>query len=276
MITSIKQRLPTRITDELYRLLHKPYFKVRSFAKYGSTDMFEVIYLETITACNRRCSYCPNSISEHGLISNTKRMSRDLFCKIIDELSARRWKGDIQPHFYGEPLLDERLVEWVQYAKGKLPSSGISIFSNGDLLTVGLYKELIKAGVARFIITQHSAEKQQNVEDVITYRAAHPEYVKFEYRRLNVIWNRGGAVNVLGARQLVRCEVAPSTVGVDYQGNVLICCHDYYRSVKIGNLQAEQLFDVWAKPVYRKLRSDLRRGKYAFDICKNCSVGNSK
>ena len=41
--------------------------------------MFELLGIETITACNRRCSYCPNSLYDRGLLSNMKKMKTELY-----------------------------------------------------------------------------------------------------------------------------------------------------------------------------------------------------
>ena len=50
-----------------------------------SFDQVHTIYIETLTACNLRCSYCPNSVYERGLMKNNEEMDTELFYKIIDE-----------------------------------------------------------------------------------------------------------------------------------------------------------------------------------------------
>ena len=45
---------------------------LRKFIKYGTADMFDDIDIETTTFCNRRCSYCPNSLFDRGLKENEK------------------------------------------------------------------------------------------------------------------------------------------------------------------------------------------------------------
>ena len=62
--------------------------------------------------------------------------SEDLFLKIIDELSEIGFSGEIHPHLYNEPLLDERLGRFVKYIKKKLPESEVIVFSNGIYLTI--------------------------------------------------------------------------------------------------------------------------------------------
>jgi MoaA/NifB/PqqE/SkfB family radical SAM enzyme len=73
------------------------------------SELFSVVEIETRSVCNLRCNYCPNSISERGLLKNCQQMPEALFFHIIDELSEIRFSGEVYPHFFNEPLLDERL-----------------------------------------------------------------------------------------------------------------------------------------------------------------------
>jgi 8-amino-3,8-dideoxy-alpha-D-manno-octulosonate transaminase len=50
-------------------------------------------------------------------------MPKELFYKIINELWLIKYRGQITPTFYGEPLLDKRLPEFIEYLKTKLPDS---------------------------------------------------------------------------------------------------------------------------------------------------------
>jgi len=102
-----------------YTFFYRKFFYKSKLKKYSkalfnralgdSFDQVHTLYIETLTACNLRCSYCPNSVYERGLIKNNQEMETKLFFKIINELAELNWIGDIQPHSYGEPLLDERL-----------------------------------------------------------------------------------------------------------------------------------------------------------------------
>jgi hypothetical protein len=72
--------------------------------------------IETTTYCNRRCSYCPNSVFERSLRKNEHLMAPALFRKIVDELADISFKGSLSPHLYGEPLTDSRLISFMDYA----------------------------------------------------------------------------------------------------------------------------------------------------------------
>ena len=272
MLTEAQKNKLKQLIYPIYKVT-----KLRSlynYIKYSSWDIFSMIYIETITACNRRCDYCPNSKYDRGLIKNMKKLKTALFYKIIDELAQLKWLGDVQPHYYGEPLLDDRLLDLTTYAKNKLPTSSISIFTNGDFLTLELYQKLIGSGVNRFVITQHSKNVSNNVNNVLDYRKNHGENaVKISLRKLDIISNRGGLIEVTAPVKLKKCSWTPSTIGIDYEGNVLLCCNDYFSTVTLGNIKNERLIDIWRKPYYRKLRKNLRRGIFELELCKKCRDG---
>jgi len=249
----------------------------KDFLSYLLSDSFDqvhTVFIETLTACNLRCSYCPNSVFERGLIKNNQEMDIVLFHKIIDELAELNWVGEIQPHSYGEPLLDKRIVELCSYIKQKLPSSKINIFSNGELLTVDLYKKLIQAGVNIFSVTQHLEKQATGTLDVIEYRNKNgSEDVHFSYNKINNINSRAGLVDVKAGKQRMECNWPDNHIGISYDGQIMICCNDYLNEVKVGNVKNEKLIDIWHKPIYKKIRDDISSGNLTLNICENCTDG---
>ena len=107
-------------------------------------EFFQFVEIEISTACNLRCRYCPNSVSDRGLVKNNKQMPTALFHRLIDELAAIGFGGEFHPHFYNEPLLDERLPQLLQYVRNKLTRCKIALFTNGLYLTLEKYLELSK------------------------------------------------------------------------------------------------------------------------------------
>jgi 2-deoxy-scyllo-inosamine dehydrogenase (SAM-dependent) len=186
-----------------------------------SFDQVHTLYIETLTACNLRCSYCPNSVYERGLIKNNQEMETKLFYKIIDELAELNWVGDIQPHSYGEPLLDGRLPSFCSYIREK--------------------------------------QGYDNIE--------------FTYTRLKYINSRGGLVDVDEGKLRQECNYPDHHVGISFDGQILICCNDYLNEAKVGNIKDEKLIDIWQKPIYKDIRTNISSGNFTLDICKNCTDG---
>lgn len=270
--------------------LREPYLKLRNRFKYGSSDFFSTVDFETITTCNRRCSYCPNSIYERGLAKNKKLMNENIFKKIVKELAEINFSGQIRPVFYGEPILDDRLESWIAYLKENLPRSEIVVFTNGDFLTFDLYKKFTTAGADFFVISNHDGGNMPNTHRIfldnfkkINYsgegyvgEAAYSldgKNIAIVYRnpsKMN-LYNRGGLmkkINNLKFKPI--CRLPSENLTIDWQGNVILCCNDYLSSIKLGNLREKTILQTWSNPVFSKIRKDLKKGILNLEICKTC------
>lgn len=274
-------------------MARKPYLKLKNKIKYGNFDFFQSVEFENITSCNRRCSYCPNSIYDRGLVKNKKIMDEALFKKIIDELASFNFSGRVSPVFFGEPLLDERLTEWTAYVRKRLPSAAIIIHSNGDLLTLGLYDDLVKSGVDLFVITEHGESMSYSMKELL--KKFHETKYKDDYmhdkayapigqnkatilyrdiKKKNNLYNRGGLLENMPpvkAEKLI-CKLPSDIFLIDYQGNVILCCNDYFSNIKFGNIKDESILEVWNKKEFKKIRNELSKGDFRLDMCKKCKT----
>lgn len=259
----------------VYNSSMRTYHPIKYKLKYGDTNLFNDINIETTTACNKRCSYCPNSVFDRGLLANERLMDEDLFKKIIDELAEINFDGRISPHSYGESLLDKRLGSLMTYTRKKLPKARLEIFTSGDLLTPDLYKRLIDAGVDRFYVSQHGETMSKNMvllyqflkenpdkKKVVTYGVVTPE---------TPLCNRGGLVNPATINLEPRCSSPSNPVVIDYKGDVVLCCNDYLGSVIFGNVEDKSLVEIWKSEKYKLIRNQLRKRIYQLDLCKKCT-----
>lgn len=272
-----------------------------NFSKYGKSDFFTTVDFENITTCNRRCLYCPNSIYERGLSKNEKLMEEDVFKKMIKELHEINFSGMIRPVFYGEPLLDSRFPKWISYAREKLPKADIIIFTNGDFLTMDLYKKFVEAGTNLFLISNHNGEVMtKNLKDFLNnfkpvshggdypYKGSfvHDIAYSFEDRtpdifyrvpsRQKKLYNRGGLMKgIKSCGADLRCNLPSVSLTVDAFGNVILCCNDYFSTIKFGDLKNEKIMEIWKKKSFKKIRKDLKSGKLYLDICKKCKGVNA-
>lgn len=236
-----------------------------------------MIFFETITACNLRCACCPNSIFERGLVKNTKKMDERLFKKVIDELSKIGWAGEIQPHHCGEPLLDERIFDLLQYAKMKLPKTALHFMSNGTLLTLDIYQKLIQAGVTKFTVTQHGRHLSAGVREIIKERKKNANAsVQFKSETLDSLHNWAGLIKfpIIHTRYSA-CTWPSEKIGIKWDGELVMCCWDYDNKVKIGNINQKSLVELWEDTHYTKLRNDIRNGIFELDMCKQCGIMQS-
>jgi len=201
-------------------------------------------------------------------------MDEKLFYRIIDELHEIGFLGRFSPHFYGEPLLDKRIIKFIAYTRNKLPRVLIKLFTNGDMLTYELYKKLIAAGVDVFRIAQHDERPSDTILEVF-HRigkkdlARYVEYVKY-FDNDKICMNRGGLIEVRHDTKMSFCNYV-SGITIDYKGNMLLCCQDYESRYNFGNLNKENILDIWNKKHYKDIRNKLRAGIWSLDICRVCN-----
>ena len=229
--------------------------------------LFHTVELETNTLCNRRCVYCPNIKYTRG----DYFMNEDLFKKIVDDLSSMGYNGRIRPHFYGEPLLDKRLPKLVRYTRKKLPKANIQIFTNGDFLSNKFFIQLLKEGVDKFIVTTHDSESDNKIMMLINSLNS-KDKKRIHYQKNDEIYmmNRGGLLNIEPVRAHC-CNYPSNYLIINFKGEVILCCNDYFCKYVFGDLKKEKILDVWNKPELKKVREELQNGIFRQDICKKCT-----
>lgn len=102
-------------------------------------DFPQAVFIQTRTGCNSDCVICPSkkAFQKFGF----QEMENTLFEKILDDLSDN-YKGQIGLYLHFEPLLDERLFDFIDLAKKRCPLSSVEISSNGALLDKEKQKKL--------------------------------------------------------------------------------------------------------------------------------------
>jgi 8-amino-3,8-dideoxy-alpha-D-manno-octulosonate transaminase len=247
-------------TRGVYNMLNK-------FATYGRTDIFTALDIETNSRCNLRCSYCPVSVVDRG----DHFMPESLFQKIIDDLSIFPYRGRLSPHFYGDPLIDERLPRLMAYARKKLPLARLIIHTNGIKLTREAYRELIDVGVDGFLITRHMRHWPRTVRDIVEQEPDAKKYVRLQDLQSVGLFNRGGTVKLKKERVLKRCFYLSDEIAIDYRGEVA-CTNDFFVRESFGNVGDQHLLkDLWWGPRFSMIRKRLRDGHFDLQVCRECS-----
>ena len=257
-----KLHISKAVTEVIYKL----YNRVRNFIKYNDPYFFRSVAIEISTDCNRTCSYCPNVLEG----TPTEFMPEDTFKKIIKDLKSIKFSGCIHYHFYNEPLLDQRLPEFIRYVKKHLPSCVNRVLSNGDCLTLALADKLIDAGVSDVNVTIHDDNSEKLLKKLDPVLKKYPEYVSVSDLQNKPLLNRGGSIEVDWLDKKDTCIDPLGIMQLDYKGNVLLCCNDYYRKHSFGNIADKNLSQIWQGDEFSKLRRELRTGIAKLEICREC------
>jgi radical SAM protein with 4Fe4S-binding SPASM domain len=240
-----------------------------------SLRALQAVEIEINHACNRSCSYCPNSILER----KTKGvMSFALYELILNNLLEIDFGGRISYDFYNEPTLHPELERFVKRTKELLPKVKIHLYSNGTLLDSHKFHGLVTAGVDHFTITRHEMEFQDGKKYVFdeTYKNLSDDLKKRviykTYQDLKLV-NRGGLLKHIGAKglALTPCHLPTHMLTVTVDGRILSCFEDYEEHLVFGDLKTQKLIDIWEKENYIQFRSDLKKGlRHLHRPCNEC------
>ncbi|MCR4307701.1 MAG: SPASM domain-containing protein [Candidatus Berkelbacteria bacterium] len=208
-------------------------------------------------------------------------MPNDLFKKIIDDLAEIHFAGRICPLTNNEPLLDDRIVSFIAYARQKCPLSSLELITNGRLLGEDLLLELFAAGLDSLIINDYRNDRQEN-----PYRlsAKLPQIAKLSEsmfrKKIRIdlrstseeLSNRAGNVQVRKIAVPINkfCALPFTGMWVQPEGKVILCCQDYSYEEVMGDVKDGSLSEIWLNDRYNRIRTELWDEDRTGKICKNC------
>ena len=201
-------------------------------------------------------------------------MDQRTFEGVIDDLAALEYCGRLSPHFYGEPLLDKRLPELIKYVRCKLPNCYISMSTNGDFLKREICEELIKCGIDRFIVTNYDDEENSTLNMLA---AKFPYYIYLRsYKEIGLV-DRAGEILKRNKSLKTPCLRPSAQLVINWSGDVVLCCQDYYGQYTFGNVKESHLMSIWNNEKFKMFRDDLAQGKRSnVNICKFCDYHGEK
>lgn len=262
-LRNMAKKILPNMSEEQWDFMRKVYLiyaKLSNLFKYGDYNFFTGISIEISTYCNRKCSYCPNCNHE------TPKLFADenIVYKVIDYLAKLNYSGWINFSFYNEPTLDERLITFIKYANKKIPKATVMMFSNGDFLNIENTKEYKNAGVDQFIITIHDKNPEKLFAKLSEIQKVIGSSFHIQILKNENLFTRAG-------------EIIIKTSKIDKDGNMIICCNDYFRVSKMGNINEKSILEIWNKPEYKSLRKELKnnfinavKNKIVPELCQKC------
>lgn len=202
----------------------------------------QIVYLQTITACNGHCRYCPFD-DVYGGQDEPKVMSLDVYYTIIDWLRDRHYQDRIGFLLHCEPTMDPDLKLRVEHARKALPGVCLEVATNGiiDDPALKLFDvvDCVPAG-SRMIATSRAGNCRYTPEMESRPRLIEPP-----------------------------CIIPMQTMPIAVNGEVLLCCQDWRHEAVVGDYRdltqarANQL--RYAEDAYRM----------ELEICKDCMAGRT-
>lgn len=236
-----------------------------------------VIEINPSERCTRVCDFCPRG---HGYKNESKFLSIDTSARIATELNRLNYGGDIHLAGFGEPLLNKRLIDNISIIKQIIPNTRIALTTNGDVITDSYLEELITAGVSFIIVSCYEKSKAKEMTDLF-------ESHNFKNYDLREFWyennqttedfikeknfnNRAGFVMEDSVSK--PCYLPFYKMFIDWNGDVLLCCNDWNKTVKAGNINKKPLDVLWHGKAFNKIRDNLKIGNRCDKPCDKCNV----
>ena len=242
-------------------------------------ELFREIEIETVNRCNGICPFCP--VNVHEPQRPYAKMTDELFHKIIQELADIHYTGQISLFSNNEPFLDERILAFHKYAREKLPDAFFNLYTNGSLLTLERFQELLKY-CDRITIDNYNDDREvnPNLQDVYQYLHEHPELsekVNFSFRLQNeVLLSRGGQApnkkNQARAENEI-CLLPFRQMIVRPTGEISLCCSDALGVYTMGDVKSQSLTSIWNSQKYEEIRHEMYVNKRKnLKLCNRCDM----
>ena len=244
----------------------------------GKEILFDHVEIETVNRCNGNCDFCP--VSRKNDTREYKEMPQELFEKIIDELAELNYSGKLALFSNNEPFLDEKIIERHRYARVKLPNARLHLFTNGTLLTLEKFIEIVDL-LDELIIDNYQQELHliKPCQIIAEYCKEHPELTKkvtIVLRKPHeILSSRGG--DAPNRKQLVsygedRCILPYKQLIIRPDGKVSLCCNDPLGKNTLGDVSKDSLVDVWFNDRFKMVRKCLYEGRKNWKHCEFCDV----
>jgi len=165
------------------------------------------------------------------------------------------YAGVVDFIFFSEPTLHPRLAECVAQVRARVPKAIMRISTNGDLLTEQNVRKLAGAGLSRIYTMRHNPTPAGWKERIGELAAKFPGmFVRMDIDELEQttgLHDFGGKVPVkkVRGRQMRDghpfCDVHTHIAQIGVNGDWLLCCVDYERTVSFGNLVQKSIMEIW-------------------------------
>ena len=244
-----------------------------------------VVEISESGLCNRKCSFCPRSDPNYEHVNEF--ISPKLVDKLTKQLSSVGYENLILFSGFVEPLLDVNIYDLIKITRKNLPDSSIEIITNGDVLNKKRLLKLFDSGLSTILISVYDGIDAE-IEFLKLIKEANLSEDQYKIRRRYLpekdhfgisLSNRGGMMEkaeyaMPNPKSPVKrpCFYPNYTFFMDYQGDVIICNHDWGKKLIIGNMNSRSFKEIWLDPSWIKARDELYKGNRNINPCKNCSV----
>ncbi len=244
-----------------------------------------VVEISESGTCNRKCAFCPRSAPDYPDIKEF--VDPALIGKLAGQLGDVGFRGIFLFSGFVEPMIDKNIYDLVAIVRRALVHGRVEMVTNGDPLDDDRLRRLFDSGLSTLLISVYDGPDDAARFEAMCRRAGlRPDQYVIRHRYLPAeedfgitLSNRAGMMDNAEhrlpslAEPLHRaCHYPHYTFFMDYQGDVLLCPHDWGKRLVVGNMQMQDFWDIWTGPAMSAARRRLVRGDRAFGPCTVCDV----
>ncbi len=262
---------------KLLRLMFRVYSRTVFWIKYRDSKFPRIVSIEISSHCNRTCAYCPNARYPYA----PKLIDPAVMQKVIDRLGEIRYSGVVDFIFFNEPMLNNRLAEYVREVKRQCPGSFTRICTNGDILTRDRVQKLVDAGLERIYVMRHNPTPDGWASNIMELSKLFPGiFVRMDIDEVEgreglhdfnglveVKKHRGRAI----VKGKARCQVHRHVAQITIDGDWNLCCVDYAKTLSFGSLIKHSMLDIWRSEEFTTARRHLENGVAVTKTCSTCT-----
>jgi radical SAM protein with 4Fe4S-binding SPASM domain len=213
-------------------------------------------------------------------------MSLSTVQQLVDEINVSDWWGDIHITGFGEPHTHPNLVEIVQILS-QSDKLFVEITTNGDRIVDSdpeLIMQLFGVGLDMLTIDCYDGEDQYNKRlEIMSKINEHnnwrlrKHYDTGKAQDLIIQYgfnNRSGIMGGTGIQG--KCFLPFYKTLIDWNGDLVLCCNDWYRTAgDLGNILEIGFRNCWNNDNLNKIRQQLSQGVRT-GTCANCNIVGTK
>lgn len=241
------------------------------------------VNIETINRCNGTCPFCPANVKAET--RPLKKMSDELFYKIIADLETVEYDKIISLYINNEPFLDTRMPQMLKYVREHLPKATVLIFTNGTMLTPQIMDEIADCFDQMYINNYNTKyELLPSSKAVFEYvKANEAKFCKckisIQMRYANeLLANRAGtAPNKPATQKKYKwlCLMPYTDMCIFPDGKVGLCCNDTKEVTDYGNVREESVLKLFNSDKLNETRRQMASGRNNIEYCSVCDVIDS-
>lgn len=243
----------------------------------------QIVDINVTELCTRKCVFCPRHDS--SLYPNRKlNMSKETYLKLARDLSEFNYANQIVLAGFSEPLMHKEIFEIISSFKLHLPhNKNLTITTNGDLLTEKTLVGLFENGLDLLKMSLYDGPEQEEhfLQLFDKCGISSEKYVlkRFWYGPeqeygMSGISNRVGMMKLNDNEIPTRaCFMPFNSSFIDWNGDVLLCTHNWTKDIRYGNINETSLKEIWLGEKVAKVRKHhMQYGRCGLHPCQNCEV----